>query len=102
MPRAGACGLGCSLLVVDIVGDPDLATDALVRAVLTQAVQSHPQVCCDLGRAASVCAVGVNTLLSANRHALAVGHRFTVRGAGGLVRAIFALTGLDLVMTLHE
>lgn len=88
------------LTVVQVTGDVDQDTVALIGAALIDAIDASPSVCCDLGSVDFFGADGINTMLAAHRHAASAGHRFTVRRAHGLTRRVLEITGADQVLVL--
>ena len=87
-----------ALMVVAVAGDVDLDTASLLRTALTQAIDRHPRVCCDLSEVGFFGAAGANTLVEARRHAVSVGHDFGVRGAHGIICRVLHIVGLDEVI----
>jgi anti-anti-sigma factor len=83
------------VVVVDVVGDVDVDTTAVLHTALRHAIERNRHVCCDLSRVAFLSAAGVNTILAALRHADSAGCAFTVRGAHGVSAHVFKITGLD-------
>jgi anti-anti-sigma factor len=90
-PRAGARH---DQLVILATGEVDLATAPLLQTALLDAVSQHPRVCCDLKNVTFFSAAGVAALLTAHRHALQAGSRFSTRGAHGITQRILHLTGV--------
>lgn len=89
---------GGLLAVVGVSGDIDIHSIPLLHNTLTVAIDGNPRVCCDLSEVDFFGAAGANTMLAAHWHAAAAGRHFTVRGVHGLVRRVFAITGLDRVL----
>jgi anti-anti-sigma factor len=90
------------LVVVDVVGDLDADTAALLRAVLTPAISRSPRVCCDLSRTGFIGAAAVNTLFAALYDADDAGCRFHVRGVHRFHARVFEITGLDAALASRE
>lgn len=90
------------VIVVGIDGDVDLDSSPLLQIALTEALDAHPRVSCDLSRAAFFGATGANTLVAAHLHAKAAGRQFTVRGARSTTRWVLGITGLDQMLTVTE
>jgi anti-anti-sigma factor len=88
--------------VVAVDGDVDADTAPLLRMALTEAINSRPRTCCDLGGAEFFSAAGANTLLAAHQHATAAGCHFTVRGVHGIAQRVLVVTGLDRHLTLED
>ena len=97
-PADSAAGHDDPLLVVTVAGDVDLDTASLLRTTLTQAIDRHPRVCCDLSQVEFFGAVGAHLLLEARRHALDAGHDFGVRGVHGMTDRVLRIVGLDEVL----
>jgi anti-anti-sigma factor len=93
---------GDVLTVVAFTGDIDLDSATLLERVLTTAIDGREKVCCDLSGAAFVGAAGANTLLAAHWYAVEAGRHFAVRGANEMARQVFAITGLDQVLMIHD
>lgn len=91
-----------SLMVVEITGDIDLDTIAMVNAVLMDALDSLSPVCCDLARVTFFSAAGANMLRAAHRYAAQSGGNLCVRGAHGITRQVLEITSLDLVLTMQD
>jgi anti-anti-sigma factor len=101
-PVGGDPGADDALLVVAVSGDVDADTAPLLRIALTEAINSRPQVCCELSGTEFFGAAGVNTLLTAHQHATTTGCHFTVRGVHGIARWALTVTGLDGHLLLQE
>ena len=71
---------------------PRLAT------ALMNAIDSHPEVCCDLTGVGFFSAAGVRVLLLARDRADQVGSRFSIRGAGGITRRVLRITGVERLL----
>ncbi len=97
-PADSAAGHDDALMVVAVAGDVDLDTASLLRLTLTQAIDRHPRVCCDLSEVGFFGAAGANMLLEAHRHAVNAGHDFGVRGAHGIIDRVLQIVGLDDVL----
>jgi anti-anti-sigma factor len=100
-PSPGA-DVGRALTVVECTGDIDLDSVPLLERVLTTAIDGREQVCCDLSGATFIGAAGVNTLLVAHWYAVEAGRLFAVRGVNKMARQVFAITGLDHVLMIHD
>jgi anti-anti-sigma factor len=85
-------------VVVDVVGDIDVDTTAVLHTALRHAIERNRHVCCDLSRTAFLGAAGVNTILAALRDADSAGCAFTVRGIHGVSARVFQITGLDTLL----
>ncbi len=97
-PADSAAGDGDALMVVAVAGDVDLDTASLLRIALTQAIDRHPRVCCDLSEVQFFGAAGANILVEAHRHAVSAGRNFGVRGAHGFINRVLHIVGLDEVL----
>ncbi|MEU4474201.1 STAS domain-containing protein [Micromonospora sp. NPDC023888] len=80
--------------VVAPVGYVDMDTAPRLATALFNAVDSHPEVCCDLTGVSFFSAAGVHALLLARDRADRVGSRFSVRGAGGVTLRVLRITGV--------
>jgi stage II sporulation protein AA (anti-sigma F factor antagonist) len=87
--------------VVAVDGDIDHDTAPLLLLALTESIDGHRLVRCDLSRTAFLAAAGANALLAAHRHALRTGSRLTLHGAHGITRAVLTIVGLDHVLHLE-
>jgi anti-anti-sigma factor len=97
-PAGSKSGHGDALVVVAVAGDVELDTASLLRTALTQAIDQHPRVCCDLSNAGYFGAAGANLLVRAHQHAVRIGHDFGVRGAHGFIDRVLRIVGLDEVV----
>jgi anti-sigma B factor antagonist len=79
--------------VVSLHGQLDLANADRVRDVLTGGV-SGSRVVVDLADLSFVDSSGVAALLAARGEITEAGHGFELRGAKGIVRRVFDVTGL--------
>jgi anti-anti-sigma factor len=96
--RAGVVdGVG----VVAVDGDVDHDTAPLLLLALTESLDRHRRVRCDLSRTAFFAAAGANTVLAAHRHALATGSHLTLHGAHGTTLTVLTIVGLDRVLHLE-
>jgi anti-anti-sigma factor len=91
-----------TLAVVTATGEIDSDSSRLLLAALTEAIDGHPEVCCDLSRVSFFGAAGANTLLAADRHASTTGRRFSVRGVHGMTGWVLAVTGLDRILPIRR
>jgi anti-anti-sigma factor len=80
--------------VVSVQGDLDLDTAPLAQETLTQALAGAERVCLDLSEVRFFSAAGVEVVITARRHATALGRDFRFSGAQGVTRRILTLTGL--------
>jgi anti-anti-sigma factor len=90
------------LIVIGVTGDVDADTSPLLHTALTEALDVHHRVCCDLSSVTFFGAAGADTLLAAQRHATAAGRHFTVRGAQGIIRLVLDITRLDRLLAVTE
>ncbi|MFG1842726.1 STAS domain-containing protein [Micromonospora sp. NPDC049175] len=81
-------------MVVAPVGYVDMDTAPRLATALFNAVDSHPEVCCDLTGVGFFSAAGVHVLLLALDRAERVGSRFTIRGASGVTMRVLRITGV--------
>lgn len=82
-------------MVVAPVGYVDMDTAPRLATALFNAVDSHPEVCCDLTGVGFFSAAGVHVLLLARDRAEKVGSRFSVRGASGVTLRVLRITGVE-------
>ena len=94
---------GPAVVVVEVVGDLDLASTARVREVLHDALSVHPQqLVVDLTSCAFVDASALAMLLDVHRRACRSGGVLTLRGCSPRVLRLLSLTGLRRVFDLAE
>ncbi|WP_433649342.1 STAS domain-containing protein [Micromonospora zamorensis] len=82
-------------MVVAPMGYVDMDTAPRLATALFNAVDSHPEVCCDLSGVGFFSAAGVHALLLARDRAEQVGSRFSVRGASGVTLRVLRITGVE-------
>ncbi|WP_433551233.1 STAS domain-containing protein [Micromonospora zamorensis] len=82
-------------MVVAPVGYVDMDTAPRLATALFNAVDSHPEVCCDLTGVGFFSAAGVHALLLARDRAEQIGSRFSVRGASGVTLRVLRITGVE-------
>ncbi|WP_406083249.1 STAS domain-containing protein [Micromonospora zamorensis] len=82
-------------MVVAPMGYVDMDTAPRLATALFNAVDSHPEVCCDLSGVGFFSAAGVHVLLLARDRAEQVGSRFSVRGASGVTLRVLRITGVE-------
>lgn len=82
--------------VVELAGELDIAGADYVRELICAIVGSTVVV--DLRELQFMDVTGLTALLEARTQLTAGGHRLAVRGAHGLVRRVFHLTGFDAVL----
>ncbi|MCG5442889.1 STAS domain-containing protein [Micromonospora sp. NIE79] len=82
-------------MVVAPVGYVDMDTAPRLATALMNAIDSHPEVCCDLTGVGFFSAAGVRALLLARDRADQVGSRFTIRGAEGITQRVLRITGVE-------
>ncbi|WP_430497381.1 STAS domain-containing protein [Micromonospora trifolii] len=82
-------------MVVAPMGYVDMDTAPRLATALMDAIDSHPEVCCDLTGVGFFSAAGVRVLLLARDRADRVGSRFSVRGAGGITQRVLRITGVE-------
>lgn len=89
-------------LVVEVAGDLDVGTVALVRTVLSQAIRGNRHVCCDVSRVTFLAAAAVNMFFAALGEADTAGCVFTVQGVHGIAVDVFRATGLDAALASRK
>nr|WTA66663.1 STAS domain-containing protein [Micromonospora sp. NBC_00855] len=85
-------------MVVAPVGYVDMDTAPRLATALMNAIDSHPEVCCDLTGVGFFSAAGVRVLLLARQRAERVGSRFSVRGAAGITKRVLRITGVERLL----
>ncbi|MEV1154849.1 STAS domain-containing protein [Micromonospora chokoriensis] len=100
-PIDSSAAFSADRLIVAPAGYVDMDTAPLLRAALTNALDSHPDVCCDLAAVDFFSAAGVHVLLLAGDRAKRAGSRFAIRGAVGITRRVLRITQVEhLFVTL--
>ncbi|MCF0091450.1 hypothetical protein B0E54_00257 [Micromonospora sp. MH99] len=94
-PVNSSAAFSADRLIVAPAGYVDMDTAPLLGAALTNALDSHPDVCCDLAAVDFFSAAGVHVLLLAADRAKRSGSRFSVRGAGGITRRVLRITQVE-------
>ncbi|MEU8185142.1 STAS domain-containing protein [Micromonospora sp. NPDC049044] len=89
-------------MVVAPVGYVDMDTAPRLATALCNAIDSHPEVCCDLTGISFFSAAGVHALLLARDRADRVGSRFSIRGATGVTLRVLRITGVAPLLLDHE
>ncbi|RAO35258.1 hypothetical protein PSN13_02513 [Micromonospora saelicesensis] len=85
-------------MVVAPVGYVDMDTAPRLATALMNAIDSHPEVCCDLTGVGFFSAAGVRVLLLARDRAERVGSRFSIRGAEGITQRVLRITGVERLL----
>ncbi len=94
---------GPQVVVVEVVGDLDLASVARVRETLHDALSVRPeQLVVDLHDCAFVDASALAMLLDVHRRACRAGGVLTLRGCSPRVLRLLSLTGLRRVFDLED
>ena len=102
-PAAPSAPSGPAVVVVEVVGDLDLASVARVRETLHDALSVKPeQLVVDLSRCAFVDASALAMLLDVHRRAWRLGGVLTLRGCSPRVLRLLSLTGLRRVFDLED
>lgn len=86
---------GMQAVFVIAAGAVDMYTVPLLEAALTDAVDRHTTVRCDLGDVRIFSAAGINALISAHQRAARNGCRLTVHGARGLTRRVLQIAEVE-------
>ncbi|MET8041201.1 STAS domain-containing protein [Micromonospora sp. NPDC005215] len=94
-PTDLAATISADRMVVAPVGYVDMDTAPRLATALFNAIDSHPEVCCDLTGVGFFSAAGVHALLLARDRAEQVGSRFSVRGASGVTLRVLRITGVE-------
>ncbi|MBQ1021372.1 STAS domain-containing protein [Micromonospora sp. D93] len=89
-------------MVVAPVGYVDMDTAPRLATALMNAIDSHPEVCCDLTGVGFFSAAGVYVLLLARDQAERVGSRFSIRGAEGITQRVLRITGVERLLLSPE
>ncbi|WP_433126707.1 STAS domain-containing protein [Micromonospora sp. CA-240977] len=89
-----AATISADRMVVAPVGYVDMDTAPRLATALFDAIDSHPEVCCELTGVSFFSAAGVHALLLARERADRVGSRFSVRGASGVTLRVLRITGV--------
>lgn len=94
---------GPEVVVVEVVGDLDLAAVPRVRETLHDALSVRPgQLVVDLSRCGFVDASALAMLLDVHRRAWRAGGVLTLRGCSPRVLRLLSLTGLSRVFDLAQ
>ncbi|NYH42963.1 anti-anti-sigma factor [Micromonospora jinlongensis] len=97
-PTDLSAAISADRMVVAPVGYVDMDTAPRLATALFNAVDSHPEVCCDLTGVGFFSAAGVHALLLARGRAERVGSRFSVRGASGVTLRVLRITGVEALL----
>jgi anti-anti-sigma factor len=97
-PVDASVSVSADRLVVVPAGYVDMDTAPVLESALVDAVDSHPEVCCDLAAVRFFSAAGVHVLLTARGRAGRSGSRFSVRGAYGITRRVLRITQVDRLL----
>lgn len=89
-----SAAISADRMVVAPVGYVDMDTAPRLATALFNAVDSHPEVCCDLTGVSFFSAAGVHVLLLAHERADRVGSRFSIRHASGVTLRVLRITGV--------
>ncbi|MFI6254577.1 STAS domain-containing protein [Micromonospora zamorensis] len=101
-PTDLSAAISADRMVVAPVGYVDMDTAPRLATALFNAVDSHPEVCCDLTGVGFFSAAGVHALLLARDRAEQVGSRFSVRGASGVTLRVLRITGAEPLLLNGE
>ncbi|WP_196205625.1 STAS domain-containing protein [Plantactinospora alkalitolerans] len=93
-----SASISADRLVVVPAGYVDMDTAPVLESALVNAVDSHPEVCCDLAAAGFFSAAGIGVLLVAHDRAGRSGSRFSIRGAHGITRRVLRITQVDRLL----
>ncbi|MFG1654565.1 STAS domain-containing protein [Micromonospora sp. NPDC049275] len=94
-PTDSSAAFSADRLIVAPAGYVDMDTAPLLAAALHNALDSHPDVCCDLAAVDFFSAAGVHVLLLAGDRAKRGGSRFSIRGAAGITRRVLRITQVE-------
>jgi anti-anti-sigma factor len=97
-PTAPSASISADRMVVVPAGYVDMGTAPVLRSTLVKAVDSHPEVCCDLTHVDFFSAAGVRVLLATRQRAMRAGSRFWIRGAHGITRRLLQITDLERLL----
>ncbi|MCA9286537.1 MAG: STAS domain-containing protein [Phycisphaerales bacterium] len=90
-------------VILQPVGDVDLARAPGLRRVLTEAQAKRPQrIVIDLSQVPYMDSSGVATLVEAMQRARAMAHRLVLAAPQTRVRSIFEIARLDTVFTISN
>ncbi|MGC4867994.1 STAS domain-containing protein [Micromonospora sp. DT53] len=97
-PTSLSATIATDRVVVAPMGYVDMDTAPRLATALTNAIDGHPDVCCDLSGVGFFSAAGVHVLLLARDRAERVGSRFSIRGAGGITQRVLRITGVERLL----
>src|SRR5215469_10566323 len=80
--------------IVRLAGELDLGSREIVRRALQEAASASAETVLDLSKVRFIDAVGLRSLLTAQRDAQAADHRVIIRRPHRAVRRLFELTGV--------
>jgi anti-anti-sigma factor len=97
-PINPSASISADRLVVVPSGYVDMDTAPVLGAALANAVDSHPEVCCDLAAVGFFSAAGIRVLVMAHDRAGRSGSRFSIRGASGITHRVLRITQVDRLL----
>jgi len=86
-------------VVVHVDGDIDVATSDLLRADISQLVDSGPNLILDLNEVSFMDTVGISALLATRSAVMEHGGSLAVRNPSSTVRRVLEMTGLYTMLT---
>lgn len=96
LPFAMWVGEHDGVLVVRLAGRLETPWSDEVRRVLV--LRSPTAICLDVSNLTAIDLAGLDALVATRQEVVSGGGRFVLRGAGGAVRASFAVAGLDALV----
>ena len=85
--------------MVHVDGDIDVATSDLLRADISQLVDSGPNLILDLNEVSFMDTVGISALLATRTAVMEHGGTLAVRNPSSTVRQVLEMTGLYTMLT---
>ena len=93
---------GTSETVLRVVGDLDLATEAMLRAPLVEAAESGRRVVVDASGLGFVDSTGLRTLLIGRKHCEAAGSSLVLQDPSPGLRRLVEVAGLSDLLAVGE
>ena len=87
--------------VFSIIGSFDAVTSASVEKAGEEALQAGEKIALDLSATNYISSAGLRVLLRLSKKAKRAKKTFVIFGATGMIKDVFAASGMDMLITLY-
>ncbi len=88
--------------VFSIIGRIDVATSASVEEAGTAVLSTAEKIALDMAKTDYISSAGLRVLLRLSKKAKRAKKAFVIFGANGMIKDVFAASGMDMLITIYN